>query len=76
MKEKTDWEKEMLTHPYNGVLRHAHMSMESRAAQFAPFAALVGYSKAIREVRERHIGGYERKEGTVYDASGNLVEEE
>lgn len=27
------------------------MSMESRAAQFAPFAALNGYSDAINETR-------------------------
>lgn len=28
---------------------HPRMSMESRAAQFAPFAALVGYSDAVKE---------------------------
>ena len=29
---------------------HTKMSMESRAAQFAPFAALTGYSEEIKEV--------------------------
>ncbi len=29
---------------------HKKMSMESRAAQFAPFAALTGYSEEIKEV--------------------------
>ena len=29
---------------------HKKMSMESRAAQFAPFAALTGYSEKIKEV--------------------------
>ena len=28
---------------------HSHLSVESRAAQFAPFAALVGYDSAIKE---------------------------
>lgn len=30
--------------------RHARMSIESRAAQFSPFAALTGHDDAIREV--------------------------
>ena len=29
--------------------RHPRMSMEARAAQFAPFAALTGYEEAIEE---------------------------
>ena len=33
---------------------HTKMSMESRAAQFAPFAALTGYSEEIKEhINER-----------------------
>ena len=31
---------------------HPRMSMNNRAAQFAPFAALVGYAEAITESRE------------------------
>lgn len=31
------------------ISKHSHLSMESRAAQFAPFAALVGYDNAIKE---------------------------
>lgn len=30
-------------------INHPRMSMESRAAQFAPFAALTGYNDAVRE---------------------------
>lgn len=45
------------THAYDDIIdlphhiseRHAHMSMEMRAAQFAPFAALTGYEDAARE---------------------------
>lgn len=33
--------------------RHKSMSMMSRAAQFAPFAALTGHDEAIRETARR-----------------------
>ncbi len=33
--------------PHHVSKRHKAMSMENRAAQFAPFAALTGYSDAI-----------------------------
>jgi len=31
--------------------KHQPMSMESRSAQFAPFAALVGYEKVIEDAK-------------------------
>ena len=31
------------------ISKHSHQSIESRASQFAPFAALVGYDSAIKE---------------------------
>lgn len=36
-------------------MKHARMSMEARAAQFAPFAALVGYESMVQETSERVI---------------------
>ena len=36
---------------YKGAERHARMPREARAAQFAPFAAMVGHDAAIAEVR-------------------------
>ena len=36
--------------PHHVSKRHPQMSLEARAAQFAPFAALTGYEKAIKEV--------------------------
>ena len=36
-----------LTHPASK--KHPRMSMENRAAQFSPFAALTGYDNAIKE---------------------------
>lgn len=41
--------------PHHVSSRHPHMSMEERAAQFSPFAALTGYGDSVRETAERHI---------------------
>ena len=41
--------------PHHVSKNHPQMSLENRAAQFAPFAALVGYAEAItasQEVKE------------------------
>lgn len=35
--------------PHHVSLKHRPMSLEARAAQFAPFAALVGYGDAVKE---------------------------
>ena len=35
--------------PHHVSKKHKQMSMENRAAQFAPFAALTGYSETIKE---------------------------
>ena len=35
--------------PHHVSIKHKHMSMEMRAAQFAPFAALTGYEDAVKE---------------------------
>jgi len=38
--------------PHHTSKNHPRMSLENRAAQFAPFAALVGYSEAITSSQE------------------------
>lgn len=38
--------------PHHVSKNHPQMSLENRAAQFAPFAALVGYSEAITSSQE------------------------
>ena len=38
--------------PYRKSTKHKQMSMESRAAQFAPFAALTGFEEAVEEAVE------------------------
>ncbi|MGI6080127.1 MAG: hypothetical protein ACOYBV_03990 [Candidatus Avilachnospira sp.] len=40
---------DIINHRYRGVVRHAHMPVDERAAQFSPFAALTGYSEVIKE---------------------------
>jgi len=42
-----------LPHPISK--RHPHMTMEQRAAQFAPFAALTGHEDAINETAQRKV---------------------
>lgn len=39
--------------PHVEPINHRRMSMQSRAAQFAPFAALTGHSAAIEETARR-----------------------
>lgn len=36
--------------PYNKSSKRRHMSLNDRAAQFAPFAALTGYEESLKEV--------------------------
>ena len=41
--------EDMIGLPHHTSERHARMSMQDRAAQFSPFAALTGYDAAIAE---------------------------
>lgn len=44
---------DMLDMPHHVSNRHPRMSMDARAAQFAPFAALSGYGEAVDETVRR-----------------------
>ncbi len=44
---------DMLDLPHHVSKRHPQMPMRKRASQFAPFAALTGYSEAIREAEKQ-----------------------
>ena len=48
-----------LPHPVSR--RHVQMPLRSRAAQFAPFAALTGYDEAIEETARRHESAVEEE---------------
>lgn len=41
--------EDIINLPHHVSKKHPHMSMEARGAQFAPFAALVGYGDAVEE---------------------------
>ncbi len=51
MNEYTDEHKydDILNMPHHVSSTRPHMSMHDRAAQFSPFAALVGYNDAVKE---------------------------
>ncbi|MBQ6129203.1 MAG: hypothetical protein IKE35_08075 [Lachnospiraceae bacterium] len=40
---------DIIDHPHHQSMTRPHMSMIARAAQFSPFAALVGYDESVRE---------------------------
>ena len=44
-----DTYRDIIDHPHYRSKTRPHMSMQNRAAQFAPFAALTGYDDCIRE---------------------------
>ena len=44
--------------PHPTSRKHPRMSMHDRAAQFSPFAALVGYGDAIKETEKTAIDEY------------------
>lgn len=43
--------KDIINIPYVKSARHKQMSLNDRAAQFAPFSALTGYEESLGEVR-------------------------
>ncbi len=44
--------------PHPTSRKHPRMSMHDRAAQFSPFAALVGYGDAVKETEKLAIAEY------------------
>lgn len=45
--------------PHHTSRNHPRMTMEQRAAQFAPFAALTGHGAAIEETARLNAQSYE-----------------
>ncbi len=45
--------EDIINLPHHQSTKHAHMSLEDRAAQFSPFAALTGYEDAIEETERK-----------------------
>ncbi|MBP5384492.1 MAG: hypothetical protein J6Y57_05915 [Lachnospiraceae bacterium] len=54
-----------LEHPTSA--KHPRMSIENRAAQFAPFAALTGLDAAIEETGKEHTDSVQNAEEHIPD---------
>lgn len=50
----TDEYDDIINLPHHVSTRHPQMSMQARAAQFAPFAAVTGHGDAARETALHH----------------------
>lgn len=46
--------EELINYDYEAHINYPRMSMNQRAAIFAPFAALSGYKEKIQKVIEKH----------------------
>ena len=58
----TDNYEDIINLPHHVSKHHPQMSMWNRAAQFAPFAALIGYDDAIKDTAQENELFYEIKE--------------
>ena len=54
---------DIINMPHHVSVRHPRMSMASRAAQFAPFAALVGHDDAVDQQAKTHIDDWNLTSG-------------
>lgn len=61
---------DIIDHPHVEPLNRKRMSMQTRAAQFAPFAALTGHSAAIEETARRT-----EAEVNLYDDERSLLDQ-
>ena len=62
---------EIIDHPHYEPKRHARMSMEQRAAQFSPFAALAGHAEAIvRTAKFAELKSHRKIERNFDDDAG------
>ena len=57
--------EDIRNHERYQLKHHTPMSLESRAAQFAPFAALVGYDEEIVEAARSTDGREELSEDAI-----------
>lgn len=52
---------DIINMPHHTSEIHPRMTLEARAAQFAPFAALSGHSNAIMKTAAMHIDSFENQ---------------
>ena len=68
----TDHYEDIINLPHPISKNHPQMTMASRAAQFAPFAALTGYGEAISETVRVNEEQFEEEEGLDYEANTGI----
>ena len=56
-----DQYEDIINLPHHVSDKHPRMSMEDRAAQFAPFAALTGHADAIRDTARSVAESFEKE---------------
>ncbi len=59
--------------PHPEPKKHPRMSLENRAAQFSPFAALTGHNEAIKETERLTDSKIELAEDTITDINRTLM---
>lgn len=59
--------------PHPEPKNHQRMSLENRAAQFSPFAALTGHNEAIKETERLTDSKIELTEDTITDINRTLM---
>ena len=59
--------------PHPEPQKHPRMSLENRAAQFSPFAALTGHNEAIKETERLTGSKIELAEDTITDINRTLM---
>lgn len=52
MRKKAERYSDIINLPHHQSVRRPHMSVYNRAAQFAPFAALVGYDQMVQDAAD------------------------
>ena len=55
MTEDTSRYNDIINLPHHISQTHPKMSIENRAAQFSPFAAVVGHEEAIEATAKEHL---------------------
>lgn len=75
-----NWEiyKDIINLPHHVSKKHPKMSLEARSAQFAPFAALVGYDALVHETARLTDDKIEidEEEKEIIDSQLQLVKEQ
>jgi hypothetical protein len=61
MSEKNNYD-DIIELPHHVSKKHPRMSMQQRAAQFAPFAALSGHYEAIRKTAKDNAERFGKKD--------------